>query len=99
MDYKNAVIIALNQDRKPHAFETHWEHKILRPTEYTEGIGEDKKTKQIKCCTAKEIQTSTHLSEVQVITALNELEAEEKPKVKSLFSGGKNCLVLWWGLI
>lgn len=83
MDYKNAVIIALNKERKPHAFETHWDKKYLRPSEHS--------------ATCQELIKSTHLDEKTIITTLNELEVEGK--VKGVFKGGKECLILWWQLI
>ncbi len=97
MDYKNAIIISLNEDRKKHSFEKHWGMKILRPTEIKENIEEKIKIIPVKCSTCQEIIQSTHLDEKTVVTTLNELEAEGK--IRSIFKGGKNCSVLWWALV
>ena len=83
MDYKNAIILSLGEKRKPHAYESHWDKKYLRPSEHS--------------ATCQELMKSTHLSEAQVVTTLNELEAEKK--VKGIFRGGKECLILWWELV
>jgi len=82
VEVETAILLSLNKERNSKAKMQHWDKAYIRP--------------EPKYTIPSEIIADTCLTEKQVITALNNLETQNK--VGSKLTGSKQNLFYWWFL-